>query len=306
MIIIAIIRAVDGNHWNSSISNITDLVVNVGQNVLLECDVNVQDRFKEYRNSNNNETHTKWHGPRRRNGRYILNVSNSIQYIWCRFEEDWIPDDIDHKPFLQYKTCFEGDRHFVVNENRIGTVTYKCGTIDREFSDEITVLKQWKLYVDQLTTLLQKRETTSTYRTTVSMLTSLPASALHCQPPRCKPYPTIIRANCTVIELAIRYPSNQYGYNRTIDHWGTITCADQINGFQLWLIGYGVVKKFHPNEPIVMDNLIPGKRYCFNGWAYNGCGAGPVFTLEGVCAKNGDQCKSNSDHHCEEDADYFY
>lgn len=157
MIIIAIIRAVDGNHWNSSISNITDLVVNVGQNVLLECDVNVQDRFKEYRNSNNNETHTKWHGPRRRNGRYILNVSNSIQYIWCRFEEDWIPDDIDHKPFLQYKTCFEGDRHFVVNENRIGTVTYKCGTIDREFSDEITVLKQWKLYVDQLTTLLQKR-----------------------------------------------------------------------------------------------------------------------------------------------------
>ena len=62
-----------------------------------------------------------------------------------------------------------------------------------------------------------------------------------------------------------------------------------------------------------MDNLIPGKRYCFNGWAYNACGAGPVFTLEGVCAQNTEHCNNNnnnnglSDEHCElDDVDYSY
>lgn len=37
--------------------------------------------------------------------------------------------------------------------------------------------------------------------------------------------------------------------------------------------------------------MVPGRRYCFNGWAYNSCGAGPVFTLEGVCVRNLPHCK---------------
>ena len=63
--------------------------------------------------------------------------------------------------------------------------------------------------------------------------------------PRCKPYATVEYAQCSQIELKIRYPTNQYGYNHTIDHWGTINCNDNdIIGYQLWLIGYGIVKKF--------------------------------------------------------------
>lgn len=55
-----------------------------------------------------------------------------------------------------------------------------------------------------------------------------------------------------------------------------------------------------------MNDLIPGKRYCFNGWAYNSCGRGPVFTLEGVCAANNNDCPVRSDEHCELDVDYSW
>ncbi|KAH7646587.1 hypothetical protein HUG17_2125 [Dermatophagoides farinae] len=125
--------------------------------------------------------------------------------------------------------------------------------------------------------------------------------------PRCKPYATVEYAQCSQIELKIRYPTNQYGYNHTIDHWGTINCNDNdIIGYQLWLIGYGIVKKFRSNERIILNDLIPGKRYCFNGWAYNSCGRGPVFTLEGVCAVNNNDCLIRSDEHCELDVDYSW
>lgn len=60
------------------------------------------------------------------------------------------------------------------------------------------------------------------------------------------------------------------------------------------------------DERIIMNNLIPGKRYCFNGWAYNSCGRGPVFTLEGVCAINNQDCHVKSDEHCELDVDYSW
>lgn len=60
------------------------------------------------------------------------------------------------------------------------------------------------------------------------------------------------------------------------------------------------------DERIILDSLVPGKRYCFNGWAYNACGVGPVFTLEGVCAQNSDACAFRSDEHCELDVDYSY
>lgn len=145
----------------------------------------------------------------------------------------------------------------------------------------------------------------------------------HCRAPRCKPYASVKEAHCSRIELEIHYPRHQYGYNQSIDYWGTVTCNDQVHGYQLWLIGYGIVKRFRPgkieslqhlyiynfgtlDERIILDNLIPGKRYCFNGWAFNHCGPGPVFTLEGVCAANTADCRSPSDEHCELDFDYSY
>ncbi len=69
---------------------------------------------------------------------------------------------------------------------------------------------------------------------------------------------------------------------------------------------YIIFKFFPADDPIVMEDLVPGKRYCFNGWAVNRCGSGPVFTLEGVCAENGEDCVSSSDEHCELDVDYSY
>jgi hypothetical protein len=58
------------------------------------------------------------------------------------------------------------------------------------------------------------------------------------------------------------------------------------------------------DDLIVIENLQPGKSYCFNGWAYNSCGAGPVFNLEGVCAENSHECTKYSTEHCEYDLDY--
>ncbi len=107
----------------------------------------------------------------------------------------------------------------------------------------------------------------------------LSPSSIRCPPPRCKPYASVVSARCGRIELAIRYPATQYGYNRSADHWGTISCGGgekegeeegdksrrgeggyyrsyssehapppPITGYQLWLIGYGIVKKFKPSK----------------------------------------------------------
>ena len=56
----------------------------------------------------------------------------------------------------------------------------------------------------------------------------------------------------------------------------------------------------------MIENLKPGRSYCFNGWAYNSCGAGPVFTLEGVCAINDSQCNTTSKENCQPDFGDFY
>ena len=110
---------------------------------------------------------------RKRNGRYILSSAISFKYIWCRYEEDWVQgvsyrqsrgsdqdnNDSNHQrvaPFLRYKTCFEGDRYFVANENRISTVIYRCGTVRRDTGD-IVATRLWKLYIDQFATVYQKR-----------------------------------------------------------------------------------------------------------------------------------------------------
>ena len=149
-------------------------------------------------------------------------------------------------------------------------------------------------------------------------------STRSCNPPLCKIYASVKSAQCERIELAIHYPSHQYGYNKSIDYWGTIKCDESILGFKVWILGFTIIKNFSPSKlntnlllndfisfyttasSIVIDNLRPGERYCFDIWTYNSCGKGPISTLEGVCAKNTEECHSNSDEHCELDEDYFW
>nr|XP_027201561.1 uncharacterized protein LOC113795569 [Dermatophagoides pteronyssinus] len=289
-----------------------DLVVNVEENVLLEC------------NHNDDE-----------------DGSLSYQYIWCRYEltNDWsiqsnqslLFNQIHHTTnkkvnekiavdnqqqknksnIVNHQTCFNGDRYLIVNENHISTIIYRCEIRQQQQTNSILLERKiFKLYVDQFSIVHRSNK-----RAVREISRKIPgskkiqyrANCYHSAPPRCKPYATVEYAQCTRIELKIRYPTNQYGYNHSIDYWGTINCNDNdVIGYQLWLIGYGIVKKFRSNERIIMNNLIPGKRYCFNGWAYNSCGRGPVFTLEGVCAINNQDCHVKSDEHCELDVDYSW
>ncbi|XP_075584998.1 LOW QUALITY PROTEIN: uncharacterized protein LOC124492277 [Dermatophagoides farinae] len=335
---------------SSSSSNITDLVVNIGENVLLEC------------NNNNDDDHYRHqHQKKKKKIRYqlnndrlmkssniiiesMLNSSSSYQYIWCRYElsNDWsinqyngqdnlhINNNNNNNQSLLFnqiekrkkvndkmmnngqRTCFEGDRYLIVNENHISTIIYRCEIRQqqRRTNEFFTLIvhhrKTFKLYVDQFPIVHSSSK--RVIREISRKIGHQQQKHHYChRAPRCKPYATVEYAQCSQIELKIRYPTNQYGYNHTIDHWGTINCNDNdIIGYQLWLIGYGIVKKFRSNERIILNDLIPGKRYCFNGWAYNSCGRGPVFTLEGVCAVNNNDCLIRSDEHCELDVDYSW
>ena len=128
----------------------------------------------------------------------------------------------------------------------------------------------------------------------------LSPSSIRCPPPRCKPYASVVSARCGRIELAIRYPATQYGYNRSADHWGTITCGGEegekegeksrgsyyrnshfsehspqpppITGYQLWLIGYGIVKKFKPSKwtdgLMVMECCNKKNKTIFDLWGF--------------------------------------
>nr|XP_046911087.1 uncharacterized protein LOC124492277 [Dermatophagoides farinae] len=274
----------------------------------------------------------------------MLNSSSSYQYIWCRYElsNDWsinqyngqdnlhINNNNNNNQSLLFnqiekrkkvndkmmnngqRTCFEGDRYLIVNENHISTIIYRCEIRQQQRQQMnsshyiVHHRKTFKLYVDQFPIVHSSSK--RVIREISRKIGHQQQKHHYChRAPRCKPYATVEYAQCSQIELKIRYPTNQYGYNHTIDHWGTINCNDNdIIGYQLWLIGYGIVKKFRSNERIILNDLIPGKRYCFNGWAYNSCGRGPVFTLEGVCAVNNNDCLIRSDEHCELDVDYSW
>ncbi|KAF7495631.1 hypothetical protein SSS_08137 [Sarcoptes scabiei] len=175
-----------------------------------------------------------------------------------------------HESIMKHKTCFEGEHFLIINENQMSTIIYRCEIrmiLDKESEDQnlddyfsshksqstsksppssrssmasfqIISNKLFKLYVDQFPQKVQQKRA----------IREFPAgNRRRCRPPRCKPYASVLKAQCSSIELQIRYPSNQYGYNHSIDHWGTIYCNDQVLGYQIWLIGYGIVKKFHPS-----------------------------------------------------------
>lgn len=138
------------NHSNGSSSNVMDLVVNVEENVLLECNHNDDDG------------------------------SLSYQYIWCRYEltNDWsiqsnqslLFNQIHHTTnkkvnekiavdnqqqknksnIVNHQTCFNGDRYLIVNENHISTIIYRCEIRQQQQTNSILLdRKIFKLYVDQ-------------------------------------------------------------------------------------------------------------------------------------------------------------
>lgn len=76
------------------------------------------------------------------------------------------------------------------------------------------------------------------------MLTIVAAVSTQCLPPKCKPYASVIHAECDYVELNITYPRSQHGYNRSINVWGNIWCNDEIGGFQIWVVGQGILKRF--------------------------------------------------------------
>ena len=76
-----------------------------------------------------------------------------------------------------------------------------------------------------------------------------------CDVPRCKAYASVIRSECSTIVLKIRYPETQYGYNRTTHEWTTINCDTNIDGYKIWIIGQGVVRKFAQKGKIINSRI---------------------------------------------------
>lgn len=179
------------NYYKRITSNITDLVVKIGENVLLECNnedhgdmINKPELIKKMNINTNN-----W------NPNYYGHTQLYRQYIWCRYEQKndhwWsivnnhenatttenkminknvqfitdnyhsemksFPNDYNNRSvtfnltsnivqqspptmtnksinerykrkesILKHRTCFEGDRYLIINENHITTVIYRC------------------------------------------------------------------------------------------------------------------------------------------------------------------------------------
>ena len=99
-------------------SNVTDIIVNTGDNVLLECaDENIGD--------------------------FHLRHSSKYKFYWCR--------SVQTEKSESRSTCFEGNRYFIANEPKISTVIYRCEVRFNHLSQWHSVSKKmFKLYVDQL------------------------------------------------------------------------------------------------------------------------------------------------------------
>ena len=61
-----------------------------------------------------------------------------------------------------------------------------------------------------------------------------------------QPYATVREARCDRVVLNITYPYSQHGYNRSTNVWGNVLCSDEIGGFQIWVVGHGILKRFLP------------------------------------------------------------
>ena len=88
-----------------------------------------------------------------------------------------------------------------------------------------------------------------------------------CAVPRCKAYASVIRSECSTIVLKIRYPESQYGLNASTQEWTTVSCDDHIDGYQIWIIGQGIVRKYPKNGLFVLFFvfflLLPFFVFCF-------------------------------------------
>ncbi len=76
---------------NSILGNFSDILVDIGEDVLLECDGNdINDEI--------------------------------VSYEWYRKEENWFTQE------LSIERIFYNDKYLLVNENQVSTILYKCVT----------------------------------------------------------------------------------------------------------------------------------------------------------------------------------
>lgn len=130
----------------SSPPPITDLIVNVGENTLLEC-------------ADHNKLSLKFSS--------FSSKPPTLKYLWCRYEEDWVTGTTTATAKLQTgnensknkqnnKNCFEGDRFFVASEGKVSTVVYRCKILNQK-DKKLIASRFWKLYVDAFESVLAKR-----------------------------------------------------------------------------------------------------------------------------------------------------
>ncbi|CAG2176784.1 unnamed protein product, partial [Oppiella nova] len=176
------IQIIDQNIPKSLIlGNSSDIIVDIGEDVLLECDTS----------------------------------NDTKSFEWYRKEEHWF----NHE--LPEQRIFFDEQYLLVNENKVSTVLYKC--ITREYSG-FYLIKSYKLYVDRL-----------------------PKRQRDCLKGK-EPYATVWDAKCDRVVLNLTYPHSQHGFNQSTKVWGNVLCNDEIGGFQIWVVGYGILKRFLPRK----------------------------------------------------------
>lgn len=137
-----------------SSSLVSDLIVNIGDNVLLDCEPssgNDQPQANPLEGSHHRTPppHAKHLHPQ------------TSGYVWCRHQVN------DADGGTRNITCFLGDAYFIANEDQISTVTYRCY---RRQDDPVlpiekivepksakNLLRIFRLYVDQFSSRHQKR-----------------------------------------------------------------------------------------------------------------------------------------------------
>ena len=99
---------------SSLLGNFSDVIVDIGEDVLLECDQN----------------------------------NDSISFEWYRNEEKWFDKDVIPQRIPS------NEKYLLINENKVSTVLYKCLTrsvFSRTSGDHSSdLIKSYKLYIDRL------------------------------------------------------------------------------------------------------------------------------------------------------------
>lgn len=91
--------------------NVTDLIVQVGQNQPLDC-----------------------------------SLDGGTRHVWCRRAVTTTATTTT-TTMANYETCFDGDRYFTANENQMSTIIYRCSVYRHE---RLIGQRFFKLYVDHL------------------------------------------------------------------------------------------------------------------------------------------------------------